>query len=121
MKTYKEFNKKFIGESDIAALTIRSGMNCTSLNFGIDSAYQAYIVTDEAEIGKHYELVFEGENWLRIYDDIELTLFARANKIKIYRAGELGCIIQLIGNVKIEPTTSIRELTDRIYSLTTKK
>lgn len=118
MKTYKDFNKKFIGESDIASLTLRSETSCAALNFGMDAAYMAYIVTEEAEIGSHYKLIFEGKSWLKIFDDTELTFFARADKINIYRAGELGCIIQLIGNAKIEPTISITELTEKIHSLT---
>lgn len=121
MKTYKDFNKKFIGESDIASLTIRSETSCVALNFGLDAAYMAYIVTEEAEIGNHYKLIFEGKSWLKIFDDTELTFFARANEIKIYRAGELGCIIQLIGNATIEPTISIAELTEKIHSLTNTK
>lgn len=73
MKTYKDFNKKFIGESDIASLTLRSETSCAALNFGMDAAYMAYIVTEEAEIGSHYKLIFEGKSWLKIFDDTELT------------------------------------------------
>lgn len=62
--------------------------------------------TEEAHIGEHYNLVFEGTNWIRIYDDNELTLHAKADVIKIYRAGEFGCIIQLLGNAKVEEFTT---------------
>lgn len=101
MKHYKEFQKEHIGESDIASLTIRSGNNVDKLNFGEDGNYEAYIVTEVAHIGEHYSLVFEGTNWIRIYDDTELTFLAYADVIKIYRAGDFGCVIQLLGNVQI--------------------
>lgn len=100
MKHYKEFQKKYIGSSDIASLTIRSGNNVDMLHFDEDGEYRAYIITEPAEIGEHYNLVFEGKHWIRIYDDDELTFHAKADVIKIYRAGEFGCIIQLLGNTK---------------------
>lgn len=96
MKTYKDFEKKNIGESDIASLTVRSGMNVGVLNFGEDGVYQAYIVNSEAEIGEHYDLAFEGKNWIRIYDDFGKSFEADADIIRIYQAGDFGCIIQLL-------------------------
>lgn len=102
MKNYKDFEKKSIGSSDIASLTVRSGMKVAPLNFGEDGAYSAYIVTEDAEIGSHYKLTFEGMGWITIFDDTRMTFEARADEIKIYQAGEFGCIIQLIGNVRID-------------------
>lgn len=96
MKTYKDFEKKNIGESDIASLTVRSGMNVGVLNFGKDGAYQAYLVKGEAEIGEHYNLTFEGKRWIRIYDDFGKSFEADADIIRIYQAGDFGCIIQLL-------------------------
>lgn len=100
MKNYKNYNQIFIGESDIASLTIRSAGAVGILNFGIDGIYNAYIVDECAEIGSHYHKVYEGENWLTIFDDNELTFKEYADKIIIYRAGEMGCIIQLINENK---------------------
>lgn len=102
MKNYKDFEKKSIGSSDIASLTVRSGMKVAPLNFGEDGAYSAYIVTEDAEIGSHYKLTFEGKGWISIFDDTMLTFEARADEIKIYQAGAFGCIVQLLGNVQID-------------------
>lgn len=96
MKNYKDFEKRFIGESDIASLTVRSVDKVTTLNFGGDGAYRAYIVKGDAQIGAHYELVFAGEKWVRIYDDFGKSFEAYADMIKIYKAGNFGCIIQLL-------------------------
>ncbi len=96
MKSYKSFNKAFIGASDIASLTVRSCGKVAVLNFGSDGSYHAYIVKGEAEIGTHYELVFECENWLKVYDDCDLTYGCLGKTIKIYRAGDFGCIIQIL-------------------------
>lgn len=96
MKNYKDYPKQFIGESDIASLTLRSPGRLEFLNFGEDGDYRAYIVDENAKIGEHYELELEFSEWLTIYDDTELTFKARAEKINVYRAGDFGCIIQLI-------------------------
>ncbi len=107
-KSYKEFKKVYIGESDIATLIVRTCENYEvtkenyskwgvySLNFGKDSNYNAYVVDETAIIGEHYNLVIHGKAWIKIYDDEGLTFKARAKEIKIYRAGQHGCIIQLI-------------------------
>lgn len=110
MKSYKNFEKRSIGSSDIASLTVRSGMKVAPLNFGEDGSYSAYIVTEEAEIGSHYKLTFEGKGWVTIFDDTRLTFEARADEIKIYQAGAFGCIIQLLGNPRIKPLTAAQEV-----------
>lgn len=100
MKSYKEYGKKFIGESDIASLVmvgfgtddVETGM----LHFGSDGAYDAYIVDGEAEIGAHYEKVATFKSWFRLYDDGGLTVKTYGREINVYRAGEMGCIIQAI-------------------------
>lgn len=100
MKNYKENGKQFIGSSDIATLIVAGyadgGIKTTALHFGSDGSYSAYVVDQETEIPEHYKLVCEFEGWLKIYDDEEMTFRANADKIKVYRAAEMGCIIQLI-------------------------
>lgn len=100
MKNYKEYNKTWIGESDVAALILvgcgEDGMlQSTVLKFGGDDAYLAYVVDEEASIGSHYKKVAEFWSWMSIYDDSERTARFKAQKICVYRAGEYGCIIQL--------------------------
>lgn len=100
MKNYKENGKQFIGSSDIAALILvgcgESGAKTTMLHFGSDGSYSAYVVDQDTEIPEHYKLVCEFEGWLKIYDDEEMTFRANADHIKVYRAAEMGCIIQVI-------------------------
>ena len=106
-KNYKEFDKIFIGESDIAQLTLRYFNKATksvehdSLYFGGDGDYNAYLVQDEeANIPSHYQLVFEKRaSWLHIIDDTGIISFNGLESIKIYRAGAFGCIICL-GHLK---------------------
>jgi len=106
MKNYKEFEsksleRKYIGSSDIASLILvgcgENGLELKELHFGEDGSYQAYIIDNkDVEIPSHYSLVAEFETWLKIYDDEELTQRFNADKIEIYRAGEMGCIIRLL-------------------------
>ena len=106
MKSYKEYEKKYIGMSDIANLILAgssdNGLKLAVLHFGMDSydyAYSIYADADNApaakETVKNYRKVAEFKSWLRIYDDSFLTQEFNANKISVYRAGEMGCIIQL--------------------------
>ena len=48
MKSYKEYDREFIGDSDIAALTFvgttKNGLKANILDFGSDGRYNAYIV-----------------------------------------------------------------------------
>jgi len=100
MKNYKDFEKVFIGDSDIASLILvgwsENGLKLFDLHFGEDGSYQAYIIDEDTEIPKHYSRVYECKSWLRIYDDIGLVKEFDSNLIEIYRAGEMGCIIKLI-------------------------
>lgn len=100
LKYYKEFPKEYIGDSDIAALLFaglsENGLISQWVQFGGDSSYDAYIVDEEAEIGAHYSFIVEFKKWLIIYDDLSLSRTFYAEKIKVYRAGNYGCIIQLI-------------------------
>lgn len=100
MKTYKDFEKQYIGLSNIASLILvgcgKNGLSLKELHFGQDASYQAYIVEGEAEIGGHYYKVAEFDSWLKIYDDEGLVKRFSGKNIIIYRAAEMGCIIQII-------------------------
>ena len=102
MKNYREYTKEFIGESDIATL-ILAGINEKSnefetkeLHFGGDGCYRAWMVDEECEIPSHYTLHSEFKTWAKIYDDNDLAQNLKATKINIYRAEEMGVMIQLI-------------------------
>ncbi len=100
MKNYKFYETISLGSSDIATLILSgikdsTGLSLEKLTFGEDGNYSAYLVDAEAEIGSHYTLVNEFTKWLKIYDDDECMADLSADIIKIYRAGEFGCIIQL--------------------------
>lgn len=101
MKNYKDFEKSYIGESDIASLVLcgfkkEEGVVTELLHFGKDAAYMAYIVDEDTEIGGHYEKVAEFNSWLKIYDDYNLVKDFEGTVIEIYRAREMGCIIRVI-------------------------
>lgn len=96
MKSYKEYNRVYIGGSDCASLVLRAPEKVQLLKFMEDGDYMAYLVDENAEIGAHYEKVFTATSWISIYDDNGLTFEANAEEINIYRAGNYGCIIQLI-------------------------
>ena len=101
MRDYHDYIKIGIGGSDIASVIMvgcgEEGLITKPLHFGMDGGYTAYYVDEEAEIGEHYTLVEEFESWLKIYDDDGLVFRADAEKIKVFRAGEMGCIIQTFG------------------------
>ena len=101
MKTYKDFEKQYIGSSDIASLIlagckIGEGFVTIPLHFGQDDSYSAYIVEGEVEIGNHYEKRADFDSWLKIYDDEGLVKQFKGKKIIVYRAAEMGCIIQIL-------------------------
>lgn len=97
-KSYKEYNKIYIGGSDYASLVLvgitKKGLEAKILNFGEDGDYNAYFVDKDAKIGSHYKKQYEFQRWLKIYDDNELVKTIYANKIEIYQAGQFGCIIR---------------------------
>lgn len=101
MKNYKDYEKKYIGSSDMARLLLRpcSG-DPAELKFIFDGAYMAYVVDENAEIGGHYTVTheFNGCHWLSVYDDTEKVITFHADSIRVYRSGDFGCIIQLFGN-----------------------
>lgn len=104
MKTYKDFEKQYIGNSDVAALIMvgykkGNGLVTDLLHFREDGAYSAYIVTeteDDVEIGSHYSKVATFNGLMKIYDDTGLSYKVEGKEINIYRAGMYGCIIQII-------------------------
>ena len=96
MKSYKDYPKKHIGVSDISALVLRSPDGVAELNFGADGSYSAYICDGVVEIGEKYELRYEAKGWLWIYDDTGITEKINANCIRVYRAGDMGCVIQVL-------------------------
>ena len=106
MKNYKDFKKEYIGSSDIASFILsgykeNNGLVLKELHFGCDGSYNAYIVDMEnVEIGEHYNKIAEYDSWMKIYDDTELVKVFKADKIIVYRAAEMGCIIQLINKME---------------------
>lgn len=102
-KSYKDYEKISLGTSDIGSLILvappldgETILHFGELHFGSDGNYSAYVVNDFAIIGEHYKLSFECDSWLKIYDDEGLTFKIDACKIKIFTAGNFGCIIQTI-------------------------
>lgn len=102
-KSYREFDKATIGESESATLLmcgpLQSGeASAVKLCFREDSLYSAYIVTGfDVDVGAHYSLVAVFKSWLRIYDDFGISFKAEADQIEVYRAGDFGCVIKLVG------------------------
>lgn len=97
---YHNFTRQYLGSSDIASLVMigckAAGAVAEMLHFGEDGNYYAYIVDQKIEIPSHYKLVTSFESWLKIYDDDELIYKCSASRIDIYRAGDFGCIINIL-------------------------
>lgn len=106
-KTYKDFYKDIIGSSDIASLILvgcepDGKLKTQILNFGQDDTYSAYLIDEsDVEIGSHYHEAARFYHWMKIYDDDGLVENFNADEIVVYRAGEMGCIIQLNGTREI--------------------
>ena len=108
---YKEANRKW-NEKEHLMRNFAVGLTddlmdwkIVSLDFGSSSSYYAYICNEDTAIGAHYRLVGELTSEIRIFDDVlgESMFAAKANKIRIWRAGAFDSIIQLLGrdvNVK---------------------
>lgn len=99
MKDHHEFDREYIGESDYCTLILagcgKGGIVSTTLHFGEDGYYGAYIVDETAEIPDHYEQEAEFSHWMKVYDDQMMVHEYVGGKITVYRAGELGCIIKI--------------------------
>ena len=92
--------KDYIGASDIAELTLCCNGEKTPLHFGEDGTYHAYIVHGTCDIPLHYAEVAQFKDKIDIIDDDGFVTCYEANVIRVYRAGEFGCIIQLLDNNK---------------------
>ncbi len=113
-KFYKDYEIINLGYSDIANVTIRyciatefgadyKGIQYQNIKFGADGSYEAYLVDEGAEIGAHYKEVINvvGGGWLEIIDDVKKRFNCRFKKgFKVFRAGNYGCIIQILGGEK---------------------
>lgn len=108
----------YIGSSDAAFLTVvgctTDGVKAEILQFGGDGSYNAYIVRNFRDIPAHYHLVMEFEtfkqfynmdgtrgevclldSWVKIYDDTSMTASLRGKRIRVYRAGDYGALINI--------------------------
>lgn len=107
-RTYKEYPKQHLGSSDIANITVRYAddeienhnyIHYFNLHFGGDGDYYAYLIdNDYCKIPQHYELVFDKKVYLVDFiDDREVTYhISKQCNLKIWRAGNFGCIIQIV-------------------------
>jgi hypothetical protein len=98
---YKEYPKMYIGESETCRLAVRYAHSTKELRFKTSGVFQAYVVDENADIAEHYKLIHSGTHWVRIYDDTSLSFSAAADSILIYRAGDQGCVIQLINPTSV--------------------
>ena len=107
MQNYKEHNKISLGSSDIARITVRymaegeKDVSYYTLHFGSDDEYSAYYIDGDCEIPSHYEKVFDKNVWWATFvDDTEVTQKLQGNDgyftLRIFRAGDFGCIVQKI-------------------------
>lgn len=96
--TYKDYEKTYIGSSDMACLILAGGGEDNAqpvyLKFGEDGTYMAYIVDDGCPIPDHYKLKHTFKRWMKIYDDDGKVIDIKSDIIKVYQAGAFGCIIQ---------------------------
>ena len=102
MKSYKEYEKKYIGMSDIANLILAgssdNGLKLAVLHFGMDNDYYAYIVDADAEIGEHYTMLIKlvsivQEKW----DASSSYLSKKIRRIKLWqrKSSMEECITQI--------------------------
>lgn len=112
-KNYKE-NVIELGYSDIASLIFRGPCKAEVVNTGSDGFYKGYIVDETIEIPEYYELVFETEHWLRVYDDLSLVVNMSCRKFKIYNAGR-SFIIQCAGEYTVDKIVASADIDGREY------
>lgn len=106
----KQKDRCYIGSSDIAAVIANGpaldggGLKPKVIKFGGDGSYYAYLVDENQENPDHLELLGSFRNWVRLYDDMGLTLHLRpewddkAQRMNyynyfIYKGGDYDCII----------------------------
>lgn len=111
-----------LGGSDIATLIMvgmtmenrpatTSHLEMKELNFGEDGEYSAWLIDGDTSVPEHYTLTAEFKNWLRIYDDEGYCTYFTAPFIRVYQAGQFGCLIQLC-----QEYSSIKQLKEMLKS-----
>jgi hypothetical protein len=75
------------------------GLRAELLKFTSIQNYTAYILED-IEPPKFYHLFSSFEKWLSVYDENALTRTYKSDKINVFRAGDVGVIIQLVNDKK---------------------
>ena len=111
-----------LGGSDIATLIMvgmttedrpatTSHLEMKELNFGEDGEYSAWLIDGDTDVPEHYTLAAEFKNWLKIYDDEGYCTYFTAPFIRVYQAGQFGCLIQLC-----QEYTSIKKLKEMLKS-----
>lgn len=100
MSFYKDYAKKYIGQSDCARLIlegcdINEKIKLERLDFGEDGSYSAYIVDESCEIPSHYEKQCTFFNFVNVIDDSGITEKLYGREIAFYTAGDFGCLIQV--------------------------
>ena len=94
---YKEYNKIYIGETDVAGFIFKSPNKLVELHTGSDGAFDAYLVDGKCDIPRHYSLWEKFNDWLWIYDDTERTAKIISKNIEVYTAGKRGILIKVGG------------------------
>lgn len=89
-----------LGGSDYATLIMvgcrgDDGLVCEPLCFGADGEYKVYIVRDDS-VPSHYKIVSIFNHWLKIYDDDGRVFDMSGWEIRVYRAGDFGCVVQIL-------------------------
>lgn len=98
---YHECPRMYLGESDMAQLILRTDNGVKTINFGGDGEYYAYFIdsNEKIDVLAHYACVVDEIcAWAWIYDDDSRTQkinFKKDMRLRVYRAGEYGCIIQI--------------------------
>lgn len=111
-----------LGGSDIATLIMvgmtmedrpatTSHLDMKELSFGEDGEYSAWLIDGDTSVPEHYTLTAEFKNWLKIYDDEGYCTYFTAPFIRVYQAGQFGCLIQLC-----QEYTSIKKLKEMLKS-----
>ena len=111
-----------LGGSDIATLIMVgmtmenrpatvSHLEMKELAFGEDGEYSAWLVDGDTTVPEHYTLTAEFKNWLKIYDDEGYCTYFTAPFIRVYQAGQFGCLIQLC-----QEYSSIKQLKEMLKS-----
>lgn len=93
---YHAYDSVYLGCSDKAMLKVVGENREDVIYFGEDGNYKAYLVDKNAEIGDHYKPYPDFHNNAAVYDDNTLVAIFEADIIRIYTAGNFGCIVQLI-------------------------